>query len=362
MTTSPLVFRAGPQAARHVRERGLRAGDVDTVAGAAGGPKWLVLSRLDRVIAPWLLAGRDATRSRGASRPISLVGSSIGSWRFAAWCQPDPIAALDRFEAAYIDQRYPASPSMQLVSKTSRTVLDTLLGREGARRALAHPTFRLSVFVDRGRHLLGASGARLQAGLLASAAANAVDRRLLRFFFERVLVRDPRSPSPLGPSPDLPVAEVDLTIDNLHAALMATVAIPLSLEGVRDIPGARRGTYRDGGVVDYHLDVPFAGHGLVLYPHFFDRIVPGWFDRTLRWRRARPAHVDRVLLVHPSAAFIERLPGRKIPDRRDFARLTNDDRVRAWRTATDACGAMADDLASVLASGDVADRLLPLHP
>ena len=47
------------------------------VIGASGGPKWLVLHGLDRVLFPWLLANANA------SAPLHSVASSIGSWRFA---------------------------------------------------------------------------------------------------------------------------------------------------------------------------------------------------------------------------------------------------------------------------------------
>lgn len=34
--------------------------------------------------------------------------------------------------------------------------------------------------------------------------------------------------------------------------------------GVRDPPGAGPGTYRDGGLLDYHLDLPYEDRGVVL--------------------------------------------------------------------------------------------------
>ena len=61
------------------------------------------------------------------------------------------------------------------------------------------------------------------------------------------------------------------------------------LSGVRDIAGAPPGVYRDGGVIDYHLDLPAAvDDRLVLYLHFFDWLKPGWFDKSLSWRRVDP--------------------------------------------------------------------------
>jgi len=50
VTEEKLVFLAGDRALEAIRSRGLSPEDVEVVAGAAGGPKWLILSRLDRLI------------------------------------------------------------------------------------------------------------------------------------------------------------------------------------------------------------------------------------------------------------------------------------------------------------------------
>jgi len=73
----------------------------------------------------------------------------------------------------------------------------------------------------------------------------------------------------------------------------------------------------------------------VLYPHFTDRIVPGWLDKPMPWRRARGAWLDNVIVVAPSAEYLARLPNAKLPDRKDFARYRGDDAKRkaAWQQA-----------------------------
>ena len=65
-----LQLLAGPGALELIRERGLRAEDVDVLAAASGGPKWLVLSGLDRV-----LFGRFLNAPR--TRPMHLIAASI---------------------------------------------------------------------------------------------------------------------------------------------------------------------------------------------------------------------------------------------------------------------------------------------
>ena len=45
-----LVLRAGSEALAEIREEGLSRDRITTLVGASGGPKWLVLSQLDRVL------------------------------------------------------------------------------------------------------------------------------------------------------------------------------------------------------------------------------------------------------------------------------------------------------------------------
>ena len=78
-----LELRVGKGAAKRLAEEGWHADLVDGLIGASGGPKWLILGQLDRVLISELLSGR--------SRPLDAVGSSIGSWRHAAMAQPDPL-------------------------------------------------------------------------------------------------------------------------------------------------------------------------------------------------------------------------------------------------------------------------------
>ena len=92
-----------------------------------------------------------------------------------------------------------------------------------------------------------------------------------------------------------PTTHVRLTRENLPSALLASGSIPLLMEGVR-IPDAR--------------------------------VLPGRFDKSLRWRRADGANFRRALLVAPSDAFVASIPGGKIPDRRDFYTLSETERNR----------------------------------
>jgi hypothetical protein len=351
---APLLFKAGPGALRDVRKRGFAAERIGTIAGASGGPKWLVLSQLDRVIIDRILPK--------LAGPVHFAGSSIGAWRFACYGQFSPLAALSRFEEAYITQAYGAKPTGAEITRKSREILATVLGDRGASDIVTHPYVRLHVLTVRcGRLTSSEFRPLLASGLLVAACANAVSRRTLGMFFKRGLFYDPRDLPPFYNATGFPLERVPLTRDNVADAIVASGSIPMVLSGVRNIHGAPPGIYRDGGVIDYHLDLPLAEPDrLTLYPHFFEQLVPGWFDKKLRWRRLNPLHTDRTILICPSPDFIAGLPGGKIPDRTDFVRMTHEKRVRVWRSIVSACRELADDLNEVLEKDQLAARLQPL--
>jgi len=343
---------------REIRADGLRTERIGTLAGASGGAKWLALSQLDRVVARRILPGLQGT--------VHMIGTSIGAWRMACFGQADPLAAIDRFETAYLEQTYSERPDREEISRRTADILDTVLGDRGADEILSHPVLRTHVMTVRSRGLAASERpATLMAGLAAAAGLNAMSRRTLGLMFDRVLFFDPRCNGtglpPFFDAPGFPLHQVPLGRHNLRHAIVATGSIPLVMAGVRDIPGAPQGMYRDGGVIDYHIDLPHSSDGrLSLFVHFYNYLRPGWFDKRFTWRRPKPEHVDRTLLVSPSPAFVASLPNGKIPDRHDFVNLTTEERLASWRGVVDACRRLADEFEEVLESGRLDERLSPL--
>jgi hypothetical protein len=337
ISDSVLSVRAGPRAAARIAEAGLQPGDIEIVPGAAGGPKGLALAALDReILVNWLPR---------APRLRHLVGASIGAWRFAAACTRDPARSMDAFTRRYVEQSYPARPSRRFVSDWARAALaDLFASRE--QEVLSSERYALHVLTVRGRWPLTREGPRVAWGFGAAACANALGRRHLARFIDRVIFHDARSKLPFRACFDaFATSEVVLTRDNVRPALLASASIPLVLEGVSDIPGAPPGVYWDGGIIDYHLHLPYAdAAGLVLYPHFADRIVPGWLDKAMPWRSAAGPWLDNVVLLAPTPEFLATLPNGKLPDRSDFRRYANDDRARMrdWRRAMAECERLAD--------------------
>ncbi|HEY0820685.1 MAG TPA: patatin-like phospholipase family protein, partial [Rhizobacter sp.] len=331
-----LQVHAGPRALKHLREQGLSAQDVRAVPGAAGGPKGLVLSPLDQYIfGEWL---------REAAQPVHLIGASIGAWRMATACMDDPVKAFARMADDYITQEYQhqpgKAPTPTHVSEVfGAKLLERFAGREA--EVLGHPRFRLHVFTSRGRHVLRREGLALSRvttplGYLGAFATNVVSRRAMGAWLERVIFSDARDEFPLR-THDYSTRMVPLDARNLQPSILASCSIPFWLDAVRDIPGAPRGAYWDGGITDYHLHLNYASmrEGLVLYPHFQRAVIPGWLDKALKHRHRASAHLDNVVVVSPSPEWIATLPDGKLPDRNDFKRYKHDvpARVRAWRRA-----------------------------
>lgn len=338
-----LELRVGKTAAKRLESEGWHADLIDGLIGASGGPKWLILGRMDRVLIADLLAGR--------TRPLDAVGSSIGSWRHAAMAQPDAVEAYDRFEKAYLAQSYrSAKPSVPEITQVALWLMNSLLGEQGGHSVATHPWLRSHIVTARGKGLNAQRpGKRLIAGMGIAALGNAVSRRTLPASFQRVVFA-PEQASPLRPLLDgFDTQYVGLSEANVFHALMASGAIPYVFEGVYEIEGAGQGAFWDGGIIDYHFDLQRLPRDEVwLYPHFSNRTTVGWFDKFLPWRADQQVSVDQLIMICPTDEFIASLPFGKIPDRRDFGNIPESVREPYWQTCVDESQRLADEFSELI--------------
>jgi hypothetical protein len=355
-----LRIYAGPLARQHIEQHGLRAHDVGVIPAAAGGPKGLILGPLDRFIFGEWLAGSQQT--------VHLVGASIGAWRMATACLDQPLAAFERLERDYIAQHHPPPPGKKRPppEAISAVFAGNLNAFYSGRlpEVLNHPRYRLHVVASRGRHLLHHDGPwRTTLGYLGAFAANALHRRALGAWLERVVFS---SGDPLtGHSTALPFGTHDfrtrqapLREDNFMDALQASCSIPFVLKPVHGIAGAPPGCYWDGGITDYHLHLhyqPPAQAPIVLYPHFQRAVVPGWLDKPWRSRHRASSALDHMLVLAPDPQWIRQLPAGKLPDRNDFTRFAHDPqmRMRHWNAAVGAARQLADEFSAWLERPDL---------
>src|SRR5690554_2331339 len=226
-----LTIRVGRRALNRLQQKPLGPEDVHVIPGAAGGPKALGLSGLDKAIfGDWLPR---------VEQERALIGSSIGSWRFAAVASSDnPKAQLARLAELYTSQRFAKGVSAAEVTRKSILFLEELLGgREDY--LLNHPWYRLNVVVVRSRGFLEHdTRGRLGLGLMGAISANMVSRRHLGRYMERGIMHDARVKAPVSELLDFLSHDIPLTRDNLLPALLASASIPLVMSGVRNIPGA----------------------------------------------------------------------------------------------------------------------------
>ncbi len=356
MASKALSVYAGATAARRIAERGWAPELFSLLLGASGGPKWFVLAQLDR-----FLFGDYLQRS---AEPLAALGSSVGSWRHACLTSPDPAAAVARFEQSYIHQQYSKKPGPEEISEVALQTLDEARGPDGARSLVEHDRIRTHIVTARGRGPAAAAGGpMLAAGMGVAALGNSLHRGLLAPQFQRVVFHSGAQPAAGLPMHGFGTEYCRLQAATVRAALHASGSIPYVLQGERDIPGAPPGQYWDGGIIDYHFDLAhYAGDGLILYPHFSARVVPGWFDKFLPWRESALRRFDKLVLLCPSEEFVAQLPGAKIPDRGDFQRLQPEVRIAAWEESAQRGARMAAEFAELIEGGDPLRGVTVLGP
>jgi hypothetical protein len=172
-----------------------------------------------------------------------------------------------------------------------------------------------------------------------------------------------------------------LTAQNFSQVVQASCSIPFVLRAVHDIAGAPRGAYWDGGITDYHLHLDYRkackgeserergesdgdtsaksgasaeNGGIVLYPHFQKNIVPGWLDKSLKWRHKSTHFLDDVVVLAPNPEWVKTLPNGKLPDRNDFMHYGRDTaaRVDVWQRAVAESQRLRDEFAALIYSRD----------
>jgi hypothetical protein len=377
-----LQIFAGPRALLHLRDRGLSSSDVRVIPAAAGGPKGLALLPLDRFLfGEWLPQ---------STQPIDLVGASIGAWRMAAACLNNPVDAMYSLQQAYIHQNYDVppgrkSPTRAHVSERFGIGIEKMFARR-LPEVLEHARYRLHVVTSRGRGVLARDGRiRAPLGYAAAYITNLVSRKSMSALIERTVFSTRAAPLPFA-GHDYRTRRYPLTESNFSHAVQASCSIPFVLDAVHDIPGAQRGAYWDGGITDYHLHLDYrdvcggesrqpdhadvidaaqtsASNGVVLYPHFQRAVVPGWLDKSLKWRHRPSAFLDDVIVLAPNPEWVATLPNGKLPDRTDFMRYGTDldARVDVWSRAAGESQQLADEFAEwVAAKGAPLDAVTPL--
>jgi len=345
---------AGSKAISIIQDEGLDLSRVKVIAGASGSAKFLVLTGIDRVL---MSLFKDRTDL------LYLVGTSIGAFRMAAFCQKDPLKAIETLEREYIAQQYDLKPTKADIARETQRILNAYIDDKEIEFMLNHPFMRTSFLSNKCKGLVKSEDFILQLlGIGLAAGVNLLSRKRLGIFFERALFCGPGKKPPFASMNQFPMNIYDLTASNFKSALISSGSIPIVMEGVCTIDGAP-GVFRDGGILDYHLDIPFLpnGDGLVLYPHFYEKITPGWFDKRLN-RKPFSRHMENVVLVAPSSTFVKNLPFAKIPDRKDFKTFKGKDKERMayWKIVVEKNKQLGEEFFEAVQSGKIRQIVKPL--
>jgi hypothetical protein len=345
--------RAGKRAYELIRAGGFGLDGITTYFGPAGGPRWLVASGFDLALLEEGALGRR--------QPVWLVGASAGAWRFAAWLQPEAVKSYRALMESYITASYGRKDTPATILQSLFGIVNSYIDDDALPFALSCKPFRLAILTCRARNLTASERLWIQkTGFIFAWLANALHPSLTHRFAERTVFYYGAQPPDFCLRKGFRGRYFPLSEINFKAAVVASGAIPVAVAGVHDIFAAEDGVYRDGGLLDYHINQDYrtrSGGGLTLFFHHQERIIPGWMDK--RFRRRGPADdlLDSVIMVYPSESFVEGLPDGRIPDRGDFETFIDDpaERIANWRRTVELAAPLGEEFLELVASGRLAD-------
>lgn len=350
---SSLNIYAGSVALKRIQEEGFHAELFGGFLGASGGPKWFVLAGLDKVIFPEFLDSSSAS--------IDIMGSSAGAFRAACLAQDKPAEAIERLANNYAKTVYSAKPDAKEITQKGYDLLYHMLGENGISEALNSTKKNVHFFVQYCHGLVSSEKKASQLlGLSVAAARNMIKRKSISKQFTRAVFSSKPKNDLFSDPYHFPTDYYLLDNDNFVPSLMASGSIPIVLEGIKNIPNAKPGVYRDGGIIDYHFDLAFQQSNLVLYPHFYNTPTPGWFDKNVPSRQCHESSYENVVMLVPSQEFVANLPYSKIPDRQDFKNMEADQRIKYWLETIKQSDRLAEDFIEHLESDDILSSIKPI--
>lgn len=344
-----LTIQAGSLAKQLIEKEGLQAHHVDMIPGAAGGPKGIGLMGLDQAIFGEFLPQAKQRRF--------LIGSSVGAWRFAGIVAQGEKLGPEKLAELYINLPFKKGMKIADIEKISRDMLHGILGDQ-TQRLVDHPDYHLTIIAAKAEHLFQSDHKfALYSSLLGIIGSNAISRDHLNKFMQRVICQPTDFPQFKIQDDAFKTHYINFNTDNVADWLMASGSIPAVTPAVKNIADAPKGAYRDGGLIDYHIDLPFESKGIVLYPHFTDSITPGWFDKMFKSRRANPQNQARTLLISPSQDYLNSLPLGRLPDRKDFVLkgLSDAERKKLWTQSVAESQRMGDEFLELLEKQNFAE-------
>ncbi|MCF8054559.1 MAG: hypothetical protein K9K75_05000 [Deltaproteobacteria bacterium] len=349
-----IKIQAGEKLYKRIMDGGFSLEEVTTVFAPASGPRFLVTAGFDL---PVIKSGRLAK-----DKIVWLVGASSGAWRMAAWRQPEPEKAYQRLIESYIDISYTHGDNPQTLATSVREVLDAFIEEDALSFVFKPSYFRLAIIAARAKGIARWKNPVLQrVALLCCFLGNACSRQAMPLFYARAVFYTGVKPPPFCFHKGFRGSFFKMSEENFKHALLASAAVPLVVPPVKNIHGAAKGVYLDGGLTDYNIAQNYAANenDITLFFHHQERIIPNWMDKRLTKRQPRPQDTDNLLLVYPSKGFVMGLPDRKVPDRDDLKKYASDNNLRKqkWREAARLSTRLGEEFMEAIDSGKIRGML-----
>lgn len=347
-----ISVKAGKYVYEMIQDGTFNLDRVTTCVGPGTGPKWLVASGFDRTILKTGVLGRNNS--------VLLAGSSAGALRFAAWVQPEPEKSYDNLTESYISMSFTRKDTTETILRSISNVIKSFMEDDAIPFALASKKYRLAITTARAKSMAASEMKLLQSfGLAMAFIFNAMNPTWLGLFFQRVVFHNSPIPPKFCLRNGFKGKTIQLNRANFKHVLLASSAIPVAVSGVRDIYGAPNGTYRDGGITDYQLNQNYGlnREDIVLLFQHQERIIPGWLDKKLIYRRVPADNLDNLLMVYPTEEFIKTLPGGQVPQRKDFKTFADKPsvRIRNWQKVVAKSAHLGEQFLELIESNKLRD-------
>lgn len=342
-----ISVKAGKRVYEMIQDGSFDLDRVTTCVGPATGPTWLVASGFDRTMLQTGVLGRKT--------PVLLAGSSAGALRFAAWVQPEPEKSYSDLIESYTAMTFTRKDTAKTILRSVSNVINSFMEDDAITFALASKKYRLAITAVRAKNMAASEIRPIQGvALVLGFLLNAMNPVWLGMFYQRVVFHNSPIPPRFCLRSGFRGKPILLNKANIKHALLASSAVPFAIAGVRDIYGAPNGTYRDGGVTDYHLNQKYGvndGDVVLLFQHQ-ERIIPGWLDKKLIYRRVPPEKLENVLMIYPTEEFVKGLPGGRVPQRKDFRTFVDKPsaRIKNWRKVVDRSAHLGEEFLELIAS------------
>ena len=329
--------------------------DISVVFGASGAAKWLTICGLDSIVfSQWLTDSKQ---------PIDLLGTSIGAFKLAAAAQNNPSKALHDLADSYIEQYYDGHVTPKKISIETNRIIDDFLDSEAIDQICTNPRFHYHCVSSRATGWLTKENLNLQKLAMVKAfVLSSIGREKINKIFTRAIFHTKSLEMAIRENDNFITDHVQLNKSNFRSALISSGSIPVVMEAVNKVEGAKDGVFLDGGLIDYHpipKNLSSRNPGFILYPHFYTHLTEGWFDKFFPWRKIPRDSLKDVIIIGPNSNYIKSLPGGKIPDRIDFKRFKNNDneRVRRWRVALSRGVLLGEEFIDLARSGKIAEKV-----